>query len=134
MAAAALLETSCSQNPASSPDEPVGPPTFSNVTLVAEPRYPTPDSFDVGQFVTQGSCLILRTSYGKNYSPVLPFGSRFERSAQGKVTIIINKARLDEGQSATIKGGTGQYGRPKPTSDECPKEQYIVGGINDLEA
>ncbi len=127
--AASLFAASCSQGKHSAPAEPVRAPVFANVKLIAEPRFPTPDSFAAGQLLTRGPCLILRTSYGKEYSPVLPFGSRFVMNSQAKVSIVILGTTLKEGQSTTFKGGTGQYGRSTPGPPTCPRLQFVVGHI-----
>lgn len=125
--AAALFAVRCSQSEPLA--EPVKAPVFANVKLIAEPGFPTPDSFDSGQLLARGPCLILRTGDGREYSPVLPFGSRFVRNSQGKVAVIILGTRVEEGQSTTFGGGTGEYGGPMSAPNGCPKLQFVVGYI-----
>lgn len=128
----ALFAASCSQDEPSSPAQPAEPakaPIFANVKLIAEPGFPTPDTYDFGQLLTRGPCLILRTRDGREYSPVLPFGSRFFRNSQGRVSIVILGTTLEDGQSTTFKGGTGQYGRSTHGPPACPRLQFVVGHI-----
>lgn len=130
--AVALLAASCSRGEPSSPTKPAEPakaPAFANVKLMDEPGFPTPDTYDFGQLLTREPCLILRTQDAREYSPVLPYGSRFVRNSQGRVSIVILGTTLEEGQSTTFKGGTGQYGRSTPGPPDCPKRQFVVGYI-----
>lgn len=76
----ALFASSCSQGEIFPPAEPAKAPVFTNAKIFAEPRFPTPGTYEYGQLLTRGPCLILRTSDGMEYSSVLPFGSRFVRN------------------------------------------------------
>lgn len=127
--AAAVLAAGCSQPVPAPPAKAAEPRVFANVVLMKEPGWPTPDSFDEGRLETRGPCLILRTADGLKYSPVLPFGSRVVDGGGGKVSVVIVGTTLAEGEDATFKGGTGQYGRSTPGPAVCPPRQFVVGHV-----
>jgi hypothetical protein len=106
-------------------------PQFSNYRIIAEPEYPTPDSFSNGKFITVGSCLLLETESGRRFNPVFPHGTEVTVAPDGKVAISFSGRVVNQGNVVPLKGGSGEYGQVGSLDSSCAEKNFIVGGLRD---
>lgn len=92
-----------------------------------ERAFPVPDTWDLGIFRVEGSCLIFLTDAGEKFLPVLP--------PTLTVTSVPNQTRgyqpqtIVLGRRYRVTGGEGQYDLTNDATRSCRGKQFLVGEV-----
>ncbi|HEY0013970.1 MAG TPA: hypothetical protein VGB79_14100 [Allosphingosinicella sp.] len=126
-----LAINGCSFAPDTKNSQQSAPPSFSNVVIIDRPDWPTPDSFATGRLVVHEACLFFETAGGERFNPIFPAGTTLRRDGAGRLTVTMHGRAVAEGQSVTVKGGSGEYGRVGSVDPSCAERNFILGGLRE---